>query len=77
MRERDIMHEAGAYWVLAGRGHYSVMSSGVTHSESESSYAMTPDGLSIAKARTDYLHAKSCNASGSRVVSESDKGGTK
>jgi hypothetical protein len=55
MRESDIMHENGTYWV--GREHkaYTVYKTGVTHSTSDSSYARTKDGLSIAIARCNYL----------------------
>ena len=55
MRELDIMHENGAYWVGRERAAYVVYKIGVTHSTSDSAYAKTPDGLSIAKARCDYL----------------------
>ena len=55
MRESDIMHEAGAYWVGRERSAYVVYCTGVTHSVSDSAYARTEDGLSIAKARCDYL----------------------
>ena len=59
MRESDIMHETpcGHYWV--GRDKvckaYIVYKVGVTHSTSDSGYALTPDGLSIAIYRADYL----------------------
>lgn len=55
MRESDIMHENGPYWVGRTTGSYTVYRSGVTHSTPDSSYAKTPDGLSIAIARADYL----------------------
>lgn len=54
-REKDIKHENGRYWVLDTGRAYAVMVSGVTHSESESAYERTDDGLSIAVARCDYL----------------------
>lgn len=59
MQEQDIMHETpcGKYWV--GRDTrqqaYVVFKVGATHSTSDSGYHMTPDGLSIAIARADYL----------------------
>ena len=59
MREQDIMHETpcGNYWV--GRdtrqGAYIVYKVGATHSTSDSGYDLTPDGLSIAIYRADYL----------------------
>ena len=55
MRESDIMHEVGDYWVARQQGTYVVYKIGVTHSTSDSAYAKTPDGLSIAIARCDYL----------------------
>lgn len=56
-REKDIVHENAKAWVLrdAKRKAYVVYRIGVTHSTSDSSYALTPDGLSIAKARADYI----------------------
>ena len=59
MRESDIMHETpcGNYWV--GRDvrqeAYIVYKVGATHSTSDSGYALTPDGLSIAICRADHL----------------------
>lgn len=53
--EKQIKHESGEYWVLDTGASYIVFHAGVTHSTSESAYARTPDGLSIAKARADYL----------------------
>lgn len=55
MTESDIMHENGRYWVGRTKDAYTVFVTGVTHSVSDSSYAHTEDGLSIAKARCDYL----------------------
>ncbi len=55
MTEKDIMHEAGSYWVGRERTCYTVFKTGATHSVSDSAYAKTPDGLSIAMARCDYL----------------------
>lgn len=57
MRESDIVHENGRYWVLRDVKHaaYTVYVSGATHSTSDSSYALNEDGLSLAKARADYL----------------------
>jgi hypothetical protein len=55
MRESDIMHENGAFWVGRERDAYVVYRVGVTHSVSDSAYARDDDGLSIAKARCDYL----------------------
>jgi hypothetical protein len=55
MRESDIVHENGDYWVAREHAVYTVYKSGVTHSVSDSSYAKDADGLSIAIARCDYL----------------------
>ena len=61
MTERDIMHDRGTHWVgRTGRvgwmdASYTVYRTGATHSTPDSSYALTPDGLSLAIARTDYL----------------------
>ena len=55
MRESDILYENGNFWVMRGKGCYYVMRSGITHSESDSAYHFNDDGLSIAKARCDYL----------------------
>ena len=55
MRESDIMHETGDYWVSRDRASYTVWKNGVTHSTSDSAYPKTPDGLSIAIARCNYL----------------------
>ncbi|OCJ65279.1 hypothetical protein A6U96_23365 [Agrobacterium tumefaciens] len=55
MTEADIMHEAGNYWVGRERDSYTVYKVGATHSVSDSAYAKTPNGLSIAIARCNYL----------------------
>ena len=55
LKEKDIIHEAGDYWVADEGSAFTVYKIGVTHSTSDSSYEHDPDGLSIAKARCDYL----------------------
>jgi len=55
MRERDIMFETSTHWVGRQRGRYVVFEVHATHSVSDSAYALTPDGLSIAIARAKYL----------------------
>ena len=59
----DIAHETETrrFWVLRDGKHnaYTVYRAGITHSTADSSYPMTDDGLSIAKARADYLDRKS------------------
>jgi hypothetical protein len=58
-REVDIQHENGPFWVCRDTGAKAYIvfrpSKPGGYSESDSAYAMTPDGLSIAKARCDYL----------------------
>ena len=55
MRESDIMHEAGRFWVSREPSAYYVYETFPTHSVSDSAYTRDPDGLSIAIARCDYL----------------------
>ena len=55
MKEKDIIHENGDYWVLRERDAYYVMQTGVTHSTSDSAYSPDDDGKSIAIARCNYL----------------------
>jgi len=59
IKERDIVHEAGSYWVLRTKDAYHVMRPKGCVSVTDSAYAKTDDGLSIAKARADYLHQRS------------------
>jgi len=56
-REENIVHENGCAWVLRdAKGKcYTVFLIGVTCSTSDSSYALTEDGLSIAVCRANYL----------------------
>lgn len=62
MRESDIMHEADKYWVGRTRQAYIVFRKGFTHSTSDSAYPKTPDGLSIAVARCNYLDKRANDA---------------
>lgn len=57
MSESEIVYDNGNFWVHADKKQsaYVVYRSGITHSVSDSAYAMNADGLSIAKARADYL----------------------
>ena len=55
MKEADILHENGSFWVAQDRNAYTVCKNVGTHSVADSSYEKTDDGLSIAKARCDYL----------------------
>lgn len=56
-KEADIVHENGRLWVLRDKKYhcYTVYETGITHSEADSAYRMNDNGLSIAKARCDYL----------------------
>lgn len=56
MTETDIVYEVGNLWVFRDTKHkcYTVFKAGITHSVSDSSYPLTDDGLSLAKARVDY-----------------------
>lgn len=55
MRESDIMHECGGYWVGRDRDSYTVYRIKGYVSYPDSSYNRDEDGLSIAIARCDYL----------------------
>lgn len=61
MRESNIIHEAGDYWVSNTDGQFTVYLIGLTHSKADSSYPLTDDGKSLAIARCNYL-AKRANA---------------
>jgi hypothetical protein len=54
MREADIMHENGSFWVGKVKAGYAVFKTGLTHSESTVTFALDADGLSLAKAYCDY-----------------------
>jgi hypothetical protein len=58
MKLSEIVYDVGQYWIFDDKKNrrYTVFKSGITVSESDSSYARTDDGLSIAKARVDYLN---------------------
>lgn len=58
MKEKDILHEFGKYWVCKTNDSYTVYKVGVTHSTPDSSYVLNTDGLSIAIARCNYLHKR-------------------
>ena len=56
-REKDILYEVGSIAVVQFKGSYDVLvpQRGLHYSITDSAYAKTADGLSIAKARADYL----------------------
>lgn len=51
MREKDIVHENGNFWVGQDKGTFVVFCAGATHSVSDSAY----EDQSVAIARCDYL----------------------
>lgn len=51
IRESQIKHENGKYWVLSIGGAYQVMVSGATHSTCDSAYS----DFSLAVVRCNYL----------------------
>ena len=59
MKESDILHEAGQFWVAKNTaGGFVVYKLGITHSTSDSVYA----DKSLAIARCNYLDKSACNA---------------
>ena len=59
MKESQIVFDSGPVWVWKGPESYTVFKVGPVYSNPDSSYALTPDGLSIAIARAQYLTKKS------------------
>lgn len=58
MRESDIIHQNGRFWVARERGKrnaYVVYRDGATHATSDSAYTPDASGLSVAIARCNYL----------------------
>lgn len=58
MKENDIIFETSGNYVTRERLGYVVWRHNDWHTLSDSTYELTPDGLSIAKARCDYLAKK-------------------
>jgi hypothetical protein len=58
VKESQIVYQAGRYWVCDAEKQYTVYQDGDTHATADSSYPRTEDGLSLAKARTDYLNKR-------------------
>ncbi len=54
IRESEIIHERGSYWVLRTRRSFDVMQCGLTHSTTVQSFAPSADGKSLAIAYCDY-----------------------
>lgn len=59
LKEKDIKHENGLYWVLDTKDTYTVMKNGITHSTSIQSFKCDIDGLSCAIAYCDFLSKRS------------------
>lgn len=59
-KEKDIVFELKNFWVLRDtkKKAYHVMKIGISVSESDSSYALNEDGLSIAITRANYLQKR-------------------
>ena len=55
MKEKDIKHENGKYWVGLLDNTYTVFKIGITHSVSVQSFKADSDGLSCAIAYCDFL----------------------
>ena len=58
MRESQIVFDSGPVWVWKCPESFTVFKVGPVYSVPDSSYAPTPDGLSIAIARAEYLTKK-------------------
>lgn len=72
MRESDIMHQAGPFWVGRQSQGYTVFRDGLTHATSDSTYPRDADGLSLAIARCDYL-AKSAKPARTVTITDKDR----
>ncbi len=54
VKEPDIVHDRGTFWVLKEPHCYNVLQSGPTHSLTLVQFAPTEDGKSLAIACCDY-----------------------
>ena len=61
MKEKDIKHESGNFWVGKIDNTFTVFKSGLTHSVSIQSFVQDSDGLSCAIAYCDYLSKRESN----------------
>lgn len=59
IKEKDIKHENGSYWVLDTQDSYTVMKIDTTHSISVQSFKCDADGLSCAIAYCNFLAKRS------------------
>ncbi|WP_038093624.1 hypothetical protein [Acidihalobacter prosperus] len=55
LKEHQIKHENGRYWIYDGKEYFNVMRCGATCSESIATFEHDDDGFSCAKAYVDYL----------------------
>ena len=55
IKEKQIVHENGIFWVFEDAVQYTVYKNGITHSISDGSYEKNEDGKTIAIARCNYL----------------------
>lgn len=55
MTEKQIVYQSGAFWVADRDARFTVYRDGLTHAVADSAYPRTSDGLSLARARVDYL----------------------
>lgn len=62
MKEMQIEYQQGEYWVARFPGHHSVFIDTPTHAQVDSTYPNTPDGLSLERARVDYLAKRASKA---------------
>lgn len=58
MKESDIVHQNGKMWVLNTPYGYEVRMDKGMFSAVDSAYSHDAEGLSLAKARADYLASK-------------------
>lgn len=56
MKESDILHESGSFFVIKDTDCYSVYRNVGCYSQFDSAYHKTQGGLSIAIARCNYLN---------------------
>jgi hypothetical protein len=61
VRESDIVYETGDFWVGRVKRSYTVYRNVGMVAVSDSAYSLSADGLSIAKARADYLARRVSN----------------
>lgn len=63
MKVEDIIYEEGHAWILKdiARRSYTVFCAGVTHSTSDSAYAMTEDRLIVCLNRSLAIWAIVCS----------------